>query len=551
MKLNKVTEKMGHCLADSNTQCTYTGINLDDVSSFEDTLAAVNQKIADQDPEDDQKYFIGCREIVEYSPGIIENITRYNGDAYTTSTDGSLDGKMIIYWNKKAYVPNHEVIETITTTPFIPLQTVINNPTYFKINVANCVINLNDSYCPVGIDSFIVEQTDNYKATIYNKDNVLIFDGENKEAGKYQVKSYVVPISSDIFQDINMPDSRKAQYAHRIRHMYTGSNEEWKVTAIYEGDLIEKKDFSFSIPPVIYTGLNGETKIYYRNILSPNYLMHWGQYTNATTIKETDDYISLVGTSAASKNISYFIVDRGYKIIANGTTSIKINSVAPSSQTMLCLGDSFISYNYIGPQLKTLFTEDGNTLTLIGTKGTSTSRHEGYAGWKITDFTNSEKASQNPFWNSEENNFDFSYYMSSNNFSNLDSVYIQLGTNDCSAASLTNNYTNSINAMQTIISSILEYNPNIKIYLGLTVMPTLISENFAVRYNGIGVSWVMRLNMQRLNEALIKAFSNNSSVKIVATNCVLDSSTDILDNIHPTEDGFKKITQQLYYTMMS
>ena len=82
-------------------------------------------------------------------------------------------------------------------------------------------------------------------------------------------------------------------------------------------------------------------------------------------------------------------------------------------------------------------------------------------------------------------------------------------------------------------------------------MPTLISTNFAAKYNGVGVPWIMRYNMQRLNAAIIAEFSSDSAVKIVATNCILDSSTDIADNVHPNEGGYQKIAQQLYYTMMN
>ena len=317
------------------------------------------------------------------------------------------------------------------------------------------------------------------------------------------------------------------------------------------GYITGREDYCFSLPPVIYTGLNGETRIYPQNIFTPNYMMYWGQYTNATTIREHGDYVSLVGTSVASKNIKYRTYDKSYRMIESGTTRVVINSEPPESQTMLLLGDSFISQNYIGPDLRALFAADGNTLTLIGTKSTSPKLHEGYAGWKYTDFTNPIKASSNAFWNSSTGKFDFSHYMTANGYSNLNSVYIQLGTNDASASYIQDDFADTTAAAREIVSSILDYDPNIKIYLGLTVMPTLISTNFAAKYNGVGVPWIMRYNMQRLNAAIIAEFSSDSAVKIVATNCILDSSTDIADNVHPNEGGYQKIAQQLYYTMMN
>ena len=308
-------------------------------------------------------------------------------------------------------------------------------------------------------------------------------------------------------------------------------------------------DYYFGMPKTIYAKLNTEMKFYYNNITTANYLLKWGQYTNSTTIRDNDDYISVLPTAKATKNITYQVYDRFLNSIESGTTSFVINDTEPSSQTMLIIGDSFVSFNYIGPDLRDLFTNDGNTLTLIGTQGSDLNKHEGYAGWKYTDFTTNSKASSNPFWDGSK--FNFTYYMNQNGYSNLDSVYIQLGTNDASAGSANQNMTDVINAAQTMINSILEYNSNIKIYLGLTVMPTLKTSKFAEKYNGIGLNWIMRANMQKLNKALIDTFSNNSSIKIVANNLILDSTTDISDNVHPTRTGFTKIANQVYYTMMN
>ena len=218
---------------------------------------------------------------------------------------------------------------------------------------------------------------------------------------------------------------------------------------------------------------------------------------------------------------------------------------------MLMLGDSFISLNTLEPDLRALFTAAGRSLTLIGSQGSSLNKHEGYAGWKYTDFVTDSKASSNPFWNSQTNSFDFSYYMAQKGYSGVDSVYIQLGTNDAKPSSLQTDFSDIVAAAQTIVTSILSYNSNIKIYLGLTVMPTLNTEKWVTKYNGIGVPWLLRINMQRLNAALIDAFRSNVAVKIVATNCILDSAEDILDNVHPNSIGFQKMAQQLYYTMMS
>lgn len=308
-------------------------------------------------------------------------------------------------------------------------------------------------------------------------------------------------------------------------------------------------DYYFSMPKTIYAKLNTEIKMYFNNITTSNYLLKWGQYTNSTTIENYDDYISVLPTTKATKNISYSVYDRFLNHIENGTTNFVINNVAPNSQTMLIFGDSFVSQNYIAPYLRNLFSEDGKTLTLIGTKGSGNDKNEGYAGWKYTDFVSGERASTSAFWDGSK--FNFSYYMQQNGYSTLDSVYIQLGTNDATPSYPNQDLSSTIQAARQIINSILEYNSNIKIYLGLTVMPSLNIKNFASKYDGTGFDWAKRANMQKLNKLIIDEFSNNNSIKIVANNLILDSTTDIRDDVHPTAEGYKKIANQVYYTMMS
>lgn len=361
-------------------------------------------------------------------------------------------------------------------------------------------------------------------------------------------KSFSTDISDKA--DINSPSFTGTPTAPTAT---TGTNTNQIATTAFVQQTI-RNDYCNSLPPYIYTHVNGDTRIYYRNIFTPNYLIRWGQYTNATDIRDYEDYVSLTGLSANQKDVYFATYDRGYNLIEEGTTRVIINGGAngsiPQSQTMLMLGDSFLTFLTLQSELRTLFSEQGQTLTLLGSQqSASLNRHEGYAGWKFTDFTTDSKASTNPFWNSTTSSFDFSYYMTQKSYSHVDSVYIQLGTNDAKATSLQTDFSEIISAAQTIVSSILAYDSSIQIYLGLTVMPTLEAEKFAARYNGIGTSWLLRLNMQRLNAALINTFKSNSKVRIVAMNCVLDSTKDINDNVHPTSEGFKKMAQQLYDTM--
>lgn len=61
------------------------------------------------------------------------------------------------------------------------------------IGVADCIIHLSDSYCSMGYDSFIVDQSDATKlCTIYdNRDaSTPIFNGATLGAGVYKLTRY-------------------------------------------------------------------------------------------------------------------------------------------------------------------------------------------------------------------------------------------------------------------------------------------------------------------------------------------------------------------------
>jgi lysophospholipase L1-like esterase len=273
-----------------------------------------------------------------------------------------------------------------------------------------------------------------------------------------------------------------------------------------------------------------------------------GSYTDSTTLRACEDTVQITGNAVANKPIQYAVYDNHYNLIEEGSMTLSILGTVPASQKMLLIGDSFIatSGGYFGSCLRDLFTADGNTLTLVGTKGTSPKNHEGYSGKKYTDFANGFSGS--PFG---ESGFNFSSYMSAHGYSGLSSVYIQLGTNDVSATNPNQDLSGVIAAMKTIVNSIRSYSTSIKIYVGMTVMPNLDSVTFANTYNGTGFNWIMKQNMLRLNDLIIKEYGESSSVTLVANNCILDNTEDILDNVHPTNAGFAKMAKQLYYTMMS
>ena len=180
----------------------------------------------------------------------------------------------------------------------------------------------------------------------------------------------------------------------------------------------------------------------------------------------------------------------------------KASSVSKRELTGLCIGDSITHMNY-PKNLKEWLRRFGVNVNLVGTinnvsndygygfnQSLPAEKGEGRAGWRLTDFLNKTETidgeiynnTLNPFKNPSTNEFDFEYYMTNNNFVDvdLDFVIIQLGTNDIGGYSFQNevqfynpNYkTEYLNPESRfyigglygkMIESIHAYDPNIKI----------------------------------------------------------------------------------------
>ena len=300
-----------------------------------------------------------------------------------------------------------------------------------------------------------------------------------------------------------------------------------------------------AFPPVIYLRVGDEFPVYGRNLLRPAYSIAVGQYTNTTEIRALDDCTIIKPLSAGTKTVPYYVFDEHMNRVENGSFSLASSSAVPSSAAMLAIGDSFLTQNVLVQRIWARYAAAGRTLTTLGTKGTSQVNYEGYAGKKWTDFWNGFSGS--PFG---ETGFDFSAYMTAQGYSAPDYVYLQLGTNDARPESASDyDPGDTVAAAQGIVSSILAYNPNIKILIGMTVMPTLLAENFAEKYNGTGWNWILRWNMQKQNAAILNAFQDHASVRVVPCNLCLDSAGDITDNVHPNAGGYQKIADIVYSTM--
>ncbi|MFA6832981.1 MAG: SGNH/GDSL hydrolase family protein, partial [Bacteroidaceae bacterium] len=236
----------------------------------------------------------------------------------------------------------------------------------------------------------------------------------------------------------------------------------------------------FVLPSALYGVVGKETNIYYQNILNHSSMNMICGCDIGGKIANTERFRDrLIWTPSANGKITDTITC--YKKSWNDailSKSIPFISAPTDSGNneikVVTIGDSKIAYGEVIGYLFDMFENDNHTLTLLGSRydnnnsGDTRHRHDGYGGWSSYDFAYENKNGLNPFYNADYTDsqygthFDFSHYMTNLGYSDVDYVFINLGTNDFGQS-----LDSVIHQTNAMIDSIHSYDANIKIAIGL------------------------------------------------------------------------------------
>lgn len=227
------------------------------------------------------------------------------------------------------------------------------------------------------------------------------------------------------------------------------------------------------------------------------------------------------------------------------------------TKNVMFIGDSLTAYytSAITQKVISLFENDVMNVNFLGTLNNA----EGRSGWRAYTYCNCEYGSEdgssgvyqgiNPFYNPGGGSFDFSYYMTQQNYSNIDYVFINLGTNDITKTNH-NSETEILSYYNTMINSIKAYNQNVKI--GIWLHP-----GKGIKNNTSNL--LTRDKMLEMNKILIENFENreDENLFLIPINVCLNPDADyntetinisenetyetITDYTHPKMSGFNKI----------
>jgi lysophospholipase L1-like esterase len=200
---------------------------------------------------------------------------------------------------------------------------------------------------------------------------------------------------------------------------------------------------------------------------------------------------------------------------------------AAGAVTALCIGDSLTAAGDYTARMLALSAADTHTLlTLIGTQGTGTNKHEGRGGWTVARYNNESSPTYvSPFFFGGV--FDFAQYLSTNSLATPDVVTIFLGVNDLFSRTEEDDALAAFAVAQfdkitTWITSIHSVDPTIKIGLCLAPMPAH-QDGFDAFGNYLRQPYLRRVFLW--NRAAIDYFGGRTAegIYVIPTSCCLDT----------------------------
>lgn len=316
------------------------------------------------------------------------------------------------------------------------------------------------------------------------------------------------------------------------------------------------------LPETIYAVVGHEINIYFENILNVpqkdvfiDVACEIGKHEEkrwTTTPEEVGTYPITIS------------VYKDYELVNQVVSSIVVSGsgVGGDNRNALIIGDSTINNQYMLNSLVDKIETDNLELTLYGTRGSGSVRHEGRGGWTASDYRSdkeySNPVSPNPFYNSAVQDFDFNFYMENQSYPTLDYVGICLGINDTfhfnSDETVLNEIPNILGNLDHMINSIKTYNPDIKVGVFVTIPPNTSQDAFAEAYGNGQTQWRYKRNNAIWIDELVKHYDKRKTegIYLVPDNNNIDTKTGFRDGVHPNaEIGDKQRGETLYYWLKS
>ena len=326
------------------------------------------------------------------------------------------------------------------------------------------------------------------------------------------------------------------------------------------------------VPPYVY-GVQGlECNVYVDNVFVADYadyIVDVAQSGNlGQQLNERWTYTPTGAVTSGTLTVGAHEKRTGTELVT-ATAQFRAAASTDGSGTtkkVLVIGDSLTDAGTITQNMLDIVTAgDAMALTLLGTRGSGSNKHEGRPGWTITAYTTnySDVYGANPFWISGGVNFP--QYLVNNAIATPDWVFIALGTNDCfglATDTLAESTAASVFAsLNTLVTSIKAAGVGVKVGLVLPPPPAYNQDSFGSNYGVQHSRWRHKRNVTIWVRELIEAYAGQeaSRIYLVPSNVALDTihnmpSSSVASNsrnstlitrqdngLHPSSTGYRQI----------
>jgi len=419
----------------------------------------------------------------------------------------------------------------------------VNFATSSTYHYAIVPVEKNTEYFVSKVARFWAFTDDNDIVTAYGENYGNIFNSGNATKFYYTVYN----------SDWNVESTYGSEYAMIISKGASGTYNNVRKPSFISGltQNMMAETAGCSLPKrTVYFTADKEQTWYHNNILAldSNKLdFTIGSAPTEWQYVDSDIKIKFPNATTSTNGYFYRVYDAFLNCVSQKSRSgVKVYGNALQSCSVLVIGDSTVAQNTMTQKMMDAFTTEGETLTLLGTRGTSPNLHEGRAGWSAKQYCTESSSGgvANAFFNTATNKFDFSYYMTNQGYTSVDFIIIQLGINDLYNAKFENSenvISETAGYITEMIDSILAYNPNQKILLNL---PTALNSDQSKQYHSL---FLLRNMFIRYNEYIQFKTLNYPETKLRISNnhLLLDPATDILDDVHPTTTGYEKMATEV------
>lgn len=326
------------------------------------------------------------------------------------------------------------------------------------------------------------------------------------------------------------------------------------------------------LPPTIYSVAGKEANVYFDNLISQDASDYYWDVICSYGIQQQERWTSNLDATAATTTMTVSAYQKGEESPIASVTAAYVQKAASAgtglNRKVLIIGDSTTAGGVTTGELVNLFSTDAMAITLLGTKGSGSNKHEGISGWTVSKFYTDPTS---PFYFGGA--FNFSTYMSTNGYASVDWVLINLGINDVfnltSDAAVDSTAATMISQLEAMILNIHVFNANVRVGIAVTTPPIATQDGFGTNYGCGQNRWRFKRNILRLARKLIDAFQgrgataskvyivplltcidtlhNMVKVTVTANSRTSDTVTRLNNGVHPDTAGYYQCADAYYF----